>query len=214
MFRRLGVTMLALTVTSTVYADSISIDDSAPGQVPQEVGTDPQPDDGDSQEIGAVLGVAMGGNLTPGGVAAEGRYLYRLSELDWLETSVHFSLGAGGKECFRDRQSTFVCEHGLLDGFSAQGSLGLRRYFAGQQQFRPYVRAGAGLELISYADDGVTGVGLPLYLGGGVRVEVANRVLVVADATARAGAALFNKDLGIEPNLSLSIAAGVEFTLE
>jgi hypothetical protein len=214
MFWRVATSLAILAFASSAHADSVAIDESAPGQVSQEVGTEPQPDEGDSQEIGAVLGVAMGGKLTPGGVAAEGRYLYRLSELDWLESSVHFSLGAGGKECFRDRRSTFVCEHGLVDGFSAQGSMGVRRYFVGQQQFRPYVRAGVGLELISYADDGVTGVGLPLYLGGGVRVEVANRVLVVGDATVRGGASLFNKDLGIEPNVSLSIAAGVEFTLE
>jgi hypothetical protein len=196
------------------HADTISVDDSAPGQVPQGVGTDAQPDSGDSQEIGALLGVTMGGKVTPGGIATEGRYLYRLSELDWLESSVHFSLGAGGKECFRDRESTFVCEHGLLDGFAAEGSLGLRRYFVGQQQFRPYARAGLGLQLVSYADDSVIGVGLPLYLGAGVRVAVANRVLVVADATARGGASLLGKELGIEPNLSLTIAAGVEFTLE
>jgi hypothetical protein len=196
------------------HADTMSIDDSAPGQVPEGVGTDAQPDEGDSQEIGALLGVAMGGKVSPGGLAAEGRYLYRLSELDWLETSVHFSLGAGGKECFRDRESSFVCEHGLLDGFAAEGSVGLRRYFVGQQQFRPYVRAGVGLQLVSFADDSVLGAGVPLYLGAGVRVAVANRVLVVADATARAGVSLLNQDLGIEPNLSLSIAAGVEFTLE
>ena len=214
MLWRLGVVLLALTVTSLGHADSISIDDSAPGQAPEEDGTDEQPDDGDSQEIGGVVGVGMGGNLTPGGIAAEGRYLYRLSELDWLETSVHFRLGGGGKECFRDRQSTFVCEHGLADGFSAQGSLGLRRYFTGQKQFRPFVRAGAGLELISFADDGVTGLGLPLYLGSGIRVEVANRVLVVVDATLRAGPSILNKGLGLEPSLSLSVAAGVEFNLE
>ncbi len=216
MLRRVVIASSALLLCSapSVFADRLEEEASAPGQVSEGLGTDPQPDDGDTQEIGALLGVAMGGNVTPGGVAVEGRYLYRLSELDWLETSVHFSLGGGGKECFRDRDSTFVCEHGLVDGFAAEGSLGLRRYFVGQEQFRPYLRAGLGAQLISYADDGVLGFGLPLYLGAGIRVAVANRVLVVADATARGGAAILNKDLGIEPNLSLTIAAGVEFTLE
>lgn len=214
MFWRVALVVGLLGIVSVAQADTISVDDSAPGQVERGVGTDAQPDSGDSQEIGALLGVAMGGKVTPGGIAAEGRYLYRLSELDWLETSVHFSLGAGGKECFRDRESTFVCEHGLLDGFAAEGSVGLRRYFVGQQQFRPYVRAGVGMQLVSYADDSIIGVGLPLYLGAGVRVAVANRVLVVADATARGGASLLSEDLGIEPNLSLTIASGVEFTLE
>ena len=174
----------------------------------------PQPDELDSQEIGVLLGLSMGGNLSPGGVAFEGRYLYRMTELEWLETGVHFSLGSGGEECFRDRSGTFVCEHGLLDGFSAEGSVGLRKYFVGQQQFRPYARAGLGLQLVSFADDDIRGVGVPAYLGVGVRVEVANRVLVVADATMRAGVSFLNQDLGIEPNASLSVAAGVEFTLE
>jgi hypothetical protein len=202
-----------LSWSSMVQADELAIDTSTEEET-LEPATTPQPDQGDSQEIGALLGVAMGGNVTPGGLAVEGRYLYRLSELDWLETGVHFNLGSGSKECFRDRQSTFVCEHGLLDGFAAEGSVGLRRYFVGQQQFRPYVRGGVGVELISYTDDEVTGIGLPFYLGAGIRVEVANRVLVVADATTHAGVAFLNKSLGTEPNLSLSIAAGVEFTLE
>jgi hypothetical protein len=188
--------------------------DSGAEEGPPEAEYEPQPDERDSQEIGAMLGVAMGGNVTPGGLAMEGRYLYRMSDLDWLETGVHFSLGSGDKECFRDRQSDFVCEHGLLDGFAAEGSVGLRRYFVGQQQFRPYARAGLGVELISYTDDDVTGVALPLYLGAGIRVEVANRVLVLADATTRGGVAFLNQSLGVQPNFSLSIAAGVEFTLE
>lgn len=214
--RLLGVLpALVLTWSSSAQADELAIDSSAEEQaavVDPEM--EPQPDQGDSQEIGALLGVAMGGKVSPGGLAVEGRYLYRLSELDWLETGVHFSLGSGSKECFRDRQSAFVCEHGLLDGFAAEGSLGIRRYFVGQQQFRPYARAGLGLELVSYSGDEVSGVALPLYLGAGIRAEVANRVLVVADATARGGVAFLNKSLGVEPNLSLSIAAGVEFTLE
>ncbi len=216
MLRRvvLCVAALSLPLSFSVWAQPATEESRAPGQVDEGLGTDAQPDEGDSQEIGALLGVTMGGETTPGGLAAEGRYLYRLSELDWLETSVHFSLGAGGKECFRDRQSSFVCEHGLVDGFAAEGSMGLRRYFVGQEQFRPYLRAGLGAQLISYADDDVLGFGLPLYLGAGVRVAVANRVLVVADATARAGVAILTQDLGLEPNLSLTVAAGVEFTLE
>ncbi len=217
MFRRLVFVLafaLACAGGAAARAQSIPINQSTPGQVQQGGGTYADPYADDSQAISALLGVAMGGKTTPGGAAAEGRYLYRLSDIDWLETSVHFSLGAGGKECFRDRDSTFVCEHGLLDGFAAEGDVGLRRYFIGQDQYHPYVRAGIGMQLVSFADDDVIGVGIPLYLGAGLRVEVAYRVFVVADATARAGASLLNQNLGVEPNVSLSIASGVEFTLD
>ncbi len=174
----------------------------------------PQPDARDSQEIGVVVGMALGGAVSPGGLAVDGRYLYRLSELDWLETAASFSLGSGAAECFHDRASEFVCDHGLLDGFAAEGSIGIRRYFAGQKEFRPFLRGGVGLRLLSFSGDDVLGAAVPFLLGGGVRAEVANRVLVVAEATLRGGPSLLNKSLGLEPYVSLSIGAGVEFTLE
>ena len=76
------------------------------------------------------------------------------------------------------------------------------------------MRVGLGLRLVGFSGDDVLGVATPVQLGGGVRAEVANRVLVVVDATFRAGPALLNQDLGLELNAGLSIGAGVEFTLE
>ena len=173
-----------------------------------------QPDSEDSQEIGVLGGVAIGGGTTPGGLSLEGRYLYRASEEDWFEIGIGFALGSGDAECFRDRDSAFLCEHGLLDGFSAKASVGLRRYLVGQQQFRPYVRGGVGLHLVSFSADDVLGVATPLYLGGGIRAEVGHRVLVVADATLQGGPSFLNQNLGIDPNFALTIGAGVEITLE
>lgn len=175
---------------------------------------EPEPDPVDSQEIGVLLGASIGGGVSPGGVALDGRYLYRLSELDWFEIGVNFALGSGDAECFRDRQSDLVCQHGLVDGFAAEVSGGLRRYFTGQQQFRPYAKVAVGLRMLSFSGDELRGVAIPVTAGAGVRVDVANRVLVVAEASLRGGPAFFTRDLGLEANLGLTIGAGVEFTLE
>ncbi len=220
MFRTLGIVLALLVLPSVAIAQ--------PGLVPEEVvapepesepvGTQdviaPEPDPVDSQEIGVLVGAAIGGGVSPGGVSVDGRYLYRLSELDWFEIGANFALGGGSAECFRDRESELVCEHGLLDGFGAEASAGLRRYFTGQQQFRPYARAGIGLRLLSFSGDNLRGVAIPLSAGGGIRVDVANRVLVVAEASLRAGPAFMGRGLGLQANLGLSVGAGVEFTLE
>ena len=161
-----------------------------------------------------MIGIGLGGGVSPGGLAVDGRYLYRLSDLDWFEVGANFTLGGGSAECFRDRESDLVCEHGLVDGFGAEVSAGLRRYFTGQQEFRPYARAGLGLRLLSFSGDELRGLALPLSVGGGIRVDVANRVLVVAEASLRGGPAVLGRGLGLEANLGLSIGAGVEFTLD
>ncbi|MCP4445941.1 MAG: hypothetical protein GY811_11435 [Myxococcales bacterium] len=180
----------------------------------QESIVTPEPDPVDSQEIGVLVGAAIGGGVSPGGLAVDGRYLYRMSDHDWFEVGANFVLGSGDAKCFRDRQSDLNCPHSLLDGFSAEATVGLRRYFAGQQQFRPYARAGLGLRLLSFSGDELRGVALPLSAGGGIRVDVANRVLVVAEANLRGGPAILGRGLGVRANLGLSIGAGVEFTLE
>lgn len=176
--------------------------------------TQEQPGESDTQEIGVQLGAAVGGPVTPGGITAEGRYLYRFSDLDWLETGVGFTFGSSSAECYRDRSGDFTCDHGVVDGFAGEASVGIRRYLQGQDKFRPFARAGLGVRVISFAADDVMGVAFPLYLGGGVRAHVANRVHVVADATVRGGVGIFGHDIGLAPALSLAITAGVEFTLE
>jgi len=201
----LFVIFCATSTSSLVGAQPSAQADASPAPKPDAIAT---------QEIGALLGTAMGGGVTPGGVALDGRYLYRLSDLDWFETGANFVLGGGSAECFRDRQSTLVCEHGLVDGFAAEFSGGIRRYFTGQQQFRPYLRASVGLRILSFSGDSLRGVAVPITGGAGLRVDVANRVLIVAEASLSGGPAILGRGLGIEPNLGLAVSAGVEFTLE
>lgn len=169
-----------------------------------------------TQEIGAFLGLELGGGTTPGGLQAAGRYLYRLSDRDWLDTGVAFTFGGGDAECFRDRADDVVCDHGPLSGFAAEASAGIRRTFAsaGEGRFVPYAHAGVALRLVSFGDDGLRGAAVPLYLGGGVRARVADRVDVVGGALARAGVGFFNRDVGAEPQLSLAVVGGVEFGLD
>ncbi len=218
MFRRvvplLASSLLLLLANSTVYADESSSDTDSSDADSSDSDVEEQPDAIDNQEIGVMMGIAIGGGVSPGGLALEGRYLYRLSSIDWVEMSANFSFGSGSAECFRDRDSSFVCSHGAASGTLAQGNAGIRRYFSGQKQFRPFARAGVGLGLVSFGDDEVRGLAIPLYIGAGVRAEVANRVLVVVDATLRSGPSVLNQNLGTEFHLTGTVSAGVEFTLE
>ena len=77
-----------------------------------------------------------------------------------------------------------------------------------------YARVGLGVKLVSFSGDELRGVAIPVSAGAGIRVDVANRVLVVAEASLRGGPAFFNRGLEVEANLGLAIGAGVEFTLE
>ncbi len=209
----LVITVLALPAAASAQESPGAVQASNPASA-NGPAIEPEPDPVDSQEIGVLVGAAIGGGVSPGGLAVDGRYLYRMSDQDWFEMGASFVLGSGDKECFRDRESDLVCQHGLLDGFAAEASAGLRRYFAGQQQFRPYARAALGLRLLSFSGDELRGVAIPISAGGGIRVDVANRVLVVAEASVRGGPAFLGRGLGVQPHLGLSIGAGVEFTLD
>lgn len=215
MFRSLSLARLVVVVCFAVllgHSVEARAQDEDEVATPEEIVI--QPDARDTQEIGATLGMALGGSMSPGGLAVAGRYLYRLSDDDWLESGVGFSFGSSAAACYRDRASEYVCDHGLLDGFAGEGSVGVRRYFAGQKEFRPFAKLGLGLRLVSFSGDDVLGVSVPVLVSGGVRAQVASRVLIVVDATLRAGPAFLNQNLGIQPSVALSIGAGVEFTLE
>ncbi len=220
MYRSIVLFAGALAFPGLVQAQDVpGVLSPAPSDASAAVATDDseisqEPDAADSQEIGVLIGAAIGGGVSPGGLAVDGRYLYRLSDLDWFEVGASFTLGSGDAKCFTDRQSDLICNHGLVDGFGAEISAGMRRYFAGQQQFRPYAKVGLGLKLVSFSGDELRGVALPISAGAGIRVDVANRVLVVAEASLRGGPAFLNRGLEVEANLGLAIGAGVEFTLE
>jgi hypothetical protein len=146
-----------------------------------DVGEDPGDTVGD-RELGVALGAAVGaGGLTPGGLRIAGNYLYQMSDLDWFDGSVAFVFGAGGAECFRDRGDELVCEHRSTDGVATDAVAAVRRFFAGQGAFRPWVRVGAGLRLARFGDDDLTGVGLYLAPAAGVRARVDDRIAIGRD---------------------------------
>ena len=165
------------------------------------------------QELGGSLGVEAGGRTSPGGLQLGGNYLYRLSDEDWFDGGVTITYGGGGAECFRDREGELLCDHGLVDGFAAELSGGVRRVFSGQDRFAPFARAAVGLRVATYTADDVTGLAIPLILGGGVRAVVEDWIAVVGGADLRVGPAFFEGDVGTEPHLTLSVHAGAEFRL-
>lgn len=171
------------------------------------------PPDLHDQAIGASLGVAAGGRVTPGGLRVAGHYLYQLADSDWFDGVAAFTFGGGDPACFRDRGDTFLCDHGLVDGFETEVSANVRRFFAGNGQYWPYARVGVGVGIVRFADDDVTGLAIPLHAGAGLRVSVSDTVAVGAEAVLDVGFGRFGSSLGFEPQVGASITAGAEFGL-
>ena len=165
------------------------------------------------QELGGSLGLEAGGRTSPGGLQLSSAYLYRLSEEDWFDGGVTVTYGGGGAECFRDREGDLLCDHGLVDGFAAELSGGVRRFFAGQQRFSPYARAALGLRIATFTSDDVTGLAIPLILGGGVRAAVNDSLALIGGADLRVGPAFYEGDLGTEPHLTFTVHVGAELRL-
>jgi len=171
------------------------------------------PDDMGDQSIAAELGLASGGRVTPGGLRVAGHYYYQLSSTDWFDGTAAFTYGSGDAECFRDRMDTVICDHGVADGGGLELAAGVRRFFTAQGQFRPFLRAAAGLAIVRFPDDKVTGLALPLHAGGGLRARIADGIDVVGEGELSLGIGLFNRGLGVEPQLGLAVTAGAEFRL-
>ena len=201
MSRRLAA-LLVLGLAGTAHADE-----------PAAATTTSLADEIGDQAIGAEIGIATGHRSTPGGLRIAGHYLYQLSDQDWFDGGASFTFGGGSAACFRDRSGGFLCDHGLLDGDSAEISATVRRYFDAQGMFRPFARAGVGAGIARFGADSVSGLIIPLHAGGGVRAAVADEVAVVVQAELELGFGVFNHSLGVEPQLGLSIVAGAEFRL-
>jgi hypothetical protein len=169
------------------------------------------------QAVGADLGVATGGRVTAGGVRVAGHYLYQLAASDWFDGTASFTFGGGAAACFRDRADNYICDHGLAQGGSVELEAGVRHFFAPQGQFWPFLRGGVGLRYVRFGNDSVSGVAIPVHLGGGVRVAVhggANEdIAITVQGALELGVGAFNHSLGLEPQLGLAITAGVEFGL-
>jgi len=167
------------------------------------------------RELGVTLGVAVGGgDVTAGGLNIAGHYLYQMSDLDWFDGSVGFTFGSGGAECFRDRADDLVCDHGFADGVATDLVAGVRRFFAGQGSFRPWVRPAVGARIARFGDDRITGFGLYLAASGGVRARVDDRIAIGGHATVEAGGALFSRGYGLAPQLGFGVGVSLDFAFE
>jgi hypothetical protein len=171
------------------------------------------PPDMSDQAIGASIGVATGGRVTAGGLRLAGHYLYQLSDRDWFDGTAAFTFGGGSAQCFRDRTNAYVCDHGLADGGSIELAAGVRHYLGGQGQFWPFLLGGIGVRGVDFSADSVSGIGLALHAGGGLRASVSDNIAVSAQGELELGFGAFNHTLGIEPQLGVAITAGVEFRL-
>lgn len=199
--RALGLAALLCAVPAAASAD-------------EESGADVRAMPEADQQLVGRLGIAVGGRVTPGGLRASGSYLYNLADNDWFDGWLAFTFGGGDTECFRDRADELVCDHGALSGVGAEIGAGLRRYFPGDGRFAPYVRGGAALRLVSFGDDELRGVALPLTVAGGVSARVHRIVAVGAEVAVEGGPAWFGRGLGLQPQLGLVVVTGVAFALE
>ncbi|HEU4732683.1 MAG TPA: hypothetical protein VFT22_32530 [Kofleriaceae bacterium] len=191
---------------------------AAPARSPDPAAASGAPDQTASDDLGdqavvAELGLAAGGRVTPGGLRIGGQYLYQLSERDWFDGAVSFTFGSGDAACFRDRSDQLVCDHGLADGFGLEVGASVRRIFAASGAFRPFARVGIGFGLARFGDDRVTGFTVPFHGGGGLRAQVSPGIAIVGEADLAVGFGTFGRGLGLEPQLGLTVAAGVEFRL-
>ena len=202
--RRL-IVVAALLPAGFARADSVPVPPPPPPPTAAEAIGD--------QAIGAELGLATGGRVTPGGLRLAGHYFYQLSDEDWFDGGAAFTFGGGSPQCFRDRTGSFVCDHGLTDGDGVAIQATVRRYFQPQGMFRPFVRAGVGVGLVRFSGDSVSGLAIPLIGGAGLRAEVADEVTVVAQAELEVGLGIFDKGLGLQPQLGGVVLVGAEFRL-
>jgi hypothetical protein len=176
------------------------------------------PPDLKDQAIGANLGVATGGRVTPGGLRVEGHYLYQLADSDWFDGTASFTFGGGDASCFRDRMNDFLCDHGLADGKGVEVTAAVRHFISGARhmpagKFWPFLRGGVGARIVRFSDDEVTGFAIPLHAGAGMRVSLTEGLALTALAELELGIGRFNQSLGWEPQLGASISAGAEFGL-
>jgi hypothetical protein len=199
MSRRL-IVLLAL-VPSVAYGEEAIVESAEPA--------DEIPD----QAVGGEIGIAGGGNVTPGGLRVSGHYLYQLSEQDWFDGTAAFTFGAGGAACFRDRMDYVICDHGFADGRGVEVIAAVRRYFAAQGKYIPFARLGVGVAVVRFGDDDVTGLAIPIHAGGGVRANLSHEIALVAQAELVLGIGRFSRSMGTEPQLGVAITAGAEFRL-
>ena len=102
----------------------------------------------------------------------------------------------------------------MLQGGSVEVAANVRRFFGGRDQFWPFARAGVGVSIVRFSADSVTGLGIPLHLGGGVRATVSDGIAIVGEGELALGFGLFNHGLGLEPQVGVAITVVAEFLLK
>lgn len=169
------------------------------------------------KHLGPRVGVAIGmlSGVAPGGLRLGGALSWRVADQIWIDAEGALRWGAGGAACFTGRgdDRPLTCEHGLLDGTAIEALAGARLPLGPWPGgLDPYVHAGVGLQVISFADDDVTGVSMPLWGGFGGRYPVDDGLAIVGEATLTLGPGWFD-GLDVEPISTLIVQGGVDFDL-
>src|SRR5690349_14748930 len=116
--------MRALVVSSLLLASA-----SARAEDVDSITTMTAAEDLGDQGIGAEVGIAAGGRVTPGGLRVGGHYLYQLSAQDWFDGTASFTFGSESAGCYQDQMATLVCEHGFTSGRGVEVAATVRRMF-------------------------------------------------------------------------------------
>lgn len=194
-----------LFVLAAIAAPAVASADDA--DLTTNLATEPQ------RALAADLGVTGGGGATPGGLRVGGRYLFRLAQHDWFESGVAFTFGQPRAGCGRVPPDGMACDHGVIDGFAGDLSLGVRRELRGQRGFVPFVRGGVFGRVLRFQPDDVTGAAAGLELGFGVRAAVHGDLSIAGGATAFAGLAHLTGGVGDAGQLGLTIGAAAEYAV-
>jgi hypothetical protein len=204
------VILLGLLAPAVAWAqEAAEVPDAYEEPLP-EVGEAPGEAVGE-RELSAMIGEAAGfGDVTAGGLRISGAYLYQLSDLDWFDGGLAFTVGKRAAECFRDRADELVCDHGINDGTAIDLHAGVRRFFPGQGEFRPWLRPGLGVRMVRFSADDLTGVGAFLSAAGGIRARVTDRLAIGGRTALELGGAIFGDGYGAALQVGLVVGVDVE----
>jgi hypothetical protein len=166
------------------------------------------------QELGARVGMSLDlAGVGPGGVHVAGVWLYRLADRVWFDGRAAFAIGGGGPDCVVPASGAARCDHALTDGFAAMALAGARWFPPASGSIVPWLGGGVGAGLADFPGDGVSGLALPVWGGGGARLPVADGVALAADALVDVAAVFYAKGVGPKARIGLTLAVGVDFRI-
>lgn len=169
------------------------------------------------QEIGAKLGLQVGAiGVSAGGFHFGGEYLYRLSDTTWFDGEASFAFGGTSPACYLDRDQSTVCNPGGLGGIGFQLDAGARFVLLVPKKIKEplaYAKVGVGLHITSLPEDGVVGIGVPVFAGGGGRYRMSKGVSLMSEVIFAGGPAWYGDGIGLIGTLQITLTIGVEFAL-